>query len=608
MKTLKILFLLIGIIFLKTAFSIEIEGPPAYPLYDENGVNLNSGRVTISKSDLSIGVGDLSLLHTIQTFDGLFTTGVPFQDNYTGSVLPVVREFPAEHIGFIHKSVSYGDMSAQFHTATDNVNATYVDEKQNGASLVSQGGNWLYTHNDGTKITFAELPDGKGNAANNIIYPNGFEVNVHHTFRTDNNGRTWHRKQSVTTNNGLQLHYRYASDLTSGPFSESEWRTVSEIVAINNTVEYCDPTSVNCSLSNNWPSVTYTHSNTDLGQNGGDFTITEADGRRSIYTHELFCAYGAGTNPCDINNSLISKITDTTSASVVTRSFEYGNEFICNYQWLPGTCAQLRQGVVFNASQGGKNWDYVWTASTEAHAPPFHQSNGPFGAIQVVKDRYYGVPTYYSNDKQDITMTFEANLRNRIETVKHQGVDVNYTYDSLGNITQSRTKASSQSGLADIVTTANYQNNCANIKTQKKPAWIRDARGNQTDITYHCASGKIATVTLPANEQGVRAQTRYVYQQKYARYKNSSGVMTNADTPIWVLTAESSCALGNSSGNGCALSNDEVLVEYEFNDNLWVKGTVVSHGSESRRTCLTYDDIGNKLSETAPKANLTTCP
>ena len=233
---------------------------------------------------------------------------------------------------------------------------------------------------------------------------------------------------------------------------------------------------------------------------------------------------------------------------------------------------------------------------------------GPFGAIQVVKDRYYGVPTYYSNDKQDITMTFEANLRNRIETVKHQGVDVNYTYDSLGNITQSRTKASSQSGLADIVTTANYQNNCANINTQKQPAWIRDARGNQTDITYHCASGKIATVTLPANEQGVRAQTRYVYQQKYARYKNSSGVMTNADTPIWVLTAESSCALGNSSGNGCALSNDEVLVEYEFNDNLWVKGTVVSHGSESRRTCLTYDDIGNKLSETAPKANLTTCP
>ncbi|MEM7235027.1 MAG: hypothetical protein AAF517_22810, partial [Planctomycetota bacterium] len=92
-----------------------------------------------------------------------------------------------------------------------------------------------------------------------------------------------------------------------------------------------------------------------------------------------------------------------------------------------------------------------------------------------------------------------------------------------------------------------------NSKTCNKAIWTKDGRGQQTDYTYHPESGQIATVTQPANRQNVRPQTRYFYTAKYAYYKDSSGAYQQADTPIWLLTKESTCQNGAASGNGCAI-------------------------------------------------------
>lgn len=43
-------------------------------------------------------------------------------------------------------------------------------------------------------------------------------------------------------------------------------------------------------------------------------------------------------------------------------------------------------------------------------------------------------------------------------------------------------------------------------------------------------------------------------------------------------------------------------------NNLILRGTVVDAGGLSLRTCTSYDALGNKISETKPRAGLASCP
>jgi hypothetical protein len=144
-----------------------------------------------------------------------------------------------------------------------------------------------------------------------------------------------------------------------------------------------------------------------------------------------------------------------------------------------------------------------------------------------------------------------------------------------------------------------------------KPITRVDERGNQTDFTYAAAHGGILTETGPA-VNGIRPQTRYTYTQRYAWVRNASNVFIRATTPVWVLTQKSYCKAGAASGVGCAIAGDEVKTTYDYGpdsgpNNLLLRGQVDDAGGLNLRTCYSYDWRGNKVSTTPARAALGVC-
>ncbi len=165
-----------------------------------------------------------------------------------------------------------------------------------------------------------------------------------------------------------------------------------------------------------------------------------------------------------------------------------------------------------------------------------------------------------------------------------EGNYTQYTYDGRGNVTETRTVAKSGSGVADIVTTANYDTSCTNVATCNSPNWTKDALGNQTDFTYNSSTGALLTVTSPAATSGsIRPKTTY-------SYTTTSGVQ--------MLTGISTCQTTAS----CTGAADEIKTTIGYGTNLLP--TSVSKGagdaSLTATTAIAYDDVGNVTSVDGP--------
>lgn len=156
----------------------------------------------------------------------------------------------------------------------------------------------------------------------------------------------------------------------------------------------------------------------------------------------------------------------------------------------------------------------------------------------------------------------------------------------------------------------------ADAKLCDKPQTMTDARNNMTEFTYATAHGGVLTETGPA-VNGVRPQTRYSYVQRQAWVKAPGSGYIQTGVPMWLLSAKSLCRTGaaNASGTGCALPGDEVETTYDYGpdtgtalNNLQLRGTVEDASGVALRTCYSYDGFGNRVSETKPRAGLTSCP
>jgi YD repeat-containing protein len=192
-----------------------------------------------------------------------------------------------------------------------------------------------------------------------------------------------------------------------------------------------------------------------------------------------------------------------------------------------------------------------------------------------------------------------------------------YGYDGRGNL-QTVTQIPltvNGSDSTPLVTNANYPSTCTNIITCNKPTWVKDPKGNQTDFTYDPTHGGLLTETDPADATGIRPQKRLTYVPRNAWYLNSSGAMTKDTNAIWVLSSESICRKGApaASGTGCSLANDEVVTAYDYGpdsgpNNLILRGKTIAADGETLRSCFGHDKQGNKIWETSPNANPSSCP
>jgi hypothetical protein len=299
----------------------------------------------------------------------------------------------------------------------------------------------------------------------------------------------------------------------------------------------------------------------------------------------------------------------STSADTVTYTYcAYAGEFYCMYQGIK------------KATVHGVPWTYSGTSNF----------GGPFmfinlsatrpdgvgqGSTQQVSNTPQGPLLSYSDGIGLRTFSFEYSMTNRLSGVTlGDGNKLSYVYDEgvyggRGNITTETHTPTPGSPLAPTVRLANYDATCTNPVKCNQPNWVRDAKGSQTDYTYDPTHGGVLSVTSPADAAGVRPQVRYSYVQRYAGYKNSSGAIVQAASPLWVLATEKFCR----QNAACAGTADEVTKTYDYGpssgaNNLFLRGVAVSAEGVTLRICYGYDIYGNRISETAPKAGLASCP
>jgi hypothetical protein len=233
---------------------------------------------------------------------------------------------------------------------------------------------------------------------------------------------------------------------------------------------------------------------------------------------------------------------------------------------------------------------------------------GPYNGINYVRvlgniNGAVGAIDYADTD--DGRIYFEHTPRNFPTNFnKHSAPNESYGYDARGNL-----ESIGYSGVPARSIIAEYPTDCDPTprKICNQATRIRDANGNWTNYTYHAPSGQVASITLPANKNGVRPETRYTYQQKYATYYDASGVLTQG-TSIWLKTSEEYC-INSSAVDGNCSGGDEVVTAYEYEPkNLLLKSMTVTAPDGVRRTCYRYDIYGNQIGVTTPNANLGSCP
>jgi len=295
---------------------------------------------------------------------------------------------------------------------------------------------------------------------------------------------------------------------------------------------------------------------------------------------------------------------DSYQLAVSSQTFSDGRTF--DYGWLsvyPDATTELPSGLVSSYySLNGKIYQTPFAYYRANVYVPVKVSGGP----SSVTDPLSRTTTY------EWCMSTCA-LPSLVSMTLPDGEKTSFTYDGYRNVTQASTAPVPGSPLAARVVKATFD--CATLVHCTSPSSITDANNNETDFSYDATHGQILTQTGPA-VNGIRPQTRYSYAQRYAWISNGAGGYVQAGSPIWVLTQESYCKVGAAaaSGTGCALgSSDEVTTSYDYgpdsgHNNLLVRGKVVSADGVALRTCYGYDYWGNKISQTSPRAGLTSCP
>lgn len=579
MKLINKKIFIVGFSFLCASLTLNLHANSLAPsselqYTDQAGVDLLSALPTFSHTDLSIGNGDLSLTHNYSSHAGFFASFYDLTKAYV--------DYRPTQTG-IFANVRMGTNAYDFKL----INGVYRPESGDGSTLTgsSQSG-WIFTDRNGLKFY-----SGNGQERR-IVYPNGFTIKIGARY--------------LATNTGLQFRYDYSDDPNSAGL------LLNKITAINAAYVYCD-LAATCNFSSDWPKASYKWINKTSAINQEyTFQITDAEGTITKYVHENF--------PVEGRTRIHPRVTKVYENGDIqpTKTYSYDEYKDCvsdgpgSYFW---TCKEPKI-LVYIVKVRGTTFTYTWRQSPGIYSSTSGNMTSSAGNAYIASTVYKGNrPLLSQSGWRDGSAIYDGSNLNRLSNLTYKDIEYAYEYDFRGNITkrtQMPVQQTSGFSVGNLVETAGFPSTCTNPKTCNKPIWTRDAKGYQTDYQYHAQSGQISKITLPADKDGIRPQTRYFYEQKYAYYKNSSGNIVRASSPVWLLTKTSECMKGNASGNGCALPNDEVFTLYKYGENgvannLWLTGMTKVANGQIRRTCYTYDKYGNKLSETQPNANISRC-
>lgn len=604
--------------------------PPKYNLVDRMGVNMATGQVQVSQTDLSIG-GAMGLTHTTSQHSSDFFGG--FNSNYfRGSAGR--RYFLAG-----------GDISSQFSIVRVFGGGTTVDFTYSGSNgsykyaarndprnelAFVPGTGLVCTLADGTEMIYAASSfDPNANqqlALTQIVHPNGVRITRNHLLTG--------AMSSVRTNTGWQLKYQYVDDnrpldpikqnstmADDFPADSLGWSrgNPKHVVALNNSMEHCDVADKFCNTSNSWPTTTYqwpAGMPRAMAVEGSTFSITDPEGRTTHYHHfgidkavQIDNMWLNGLLPGNESEPRITSIDQPGNSPI---AYQYENRVIQNSSgsgqglrfplWFPDG-----YGVLKGATHDSESMSYTPVAAGPG-SDTFNISLGYQAIKKVEHNNQKGVIRFA--DMAEMLVKREDTFENKIKYIYDKRSDLykTFDYDNRLNITAIKERDTNPETSANPsfeITTARAQYpvscNSANRKYCNKAQWMEDANGHRTDYTYHAPSGQVATVTLPPDEDGIRAHTRYTYVQKTATHSGADF------SPVWVLDKEEFCRNSAASGTNCS-GNDETVTSYQYEtENILLIGKAVTASGITLRTCYRYGRLGRQIGETEPNANLNTC-
>jgi RHS repeat-associated protein len=516
--------------------------PPRFQHIDSNGVDLISGRFVFSLTEGSIGSGEGAVTLTRGERNDYGRT-----DQWSGVLYQRTSD------GISQMVVQFGNQSDTFSISGGNYTAT----KANGATLTTGGAGYIYKASDGTTVSFSAAgPDlgysfaGPGcnlgdpgtcalptlvTRPNATTYTLNWEILERCTqYDSELNcvsGAAYFRFLGVTSSANYSFSFTY---VTNNPLNQgapqSNWYKRTGATFTNNVAAPSPlPTVTYSAVSSGVEDVTDTGGRTwRITTSGGLITGVRRPGSSS---DSVAVSYGSGG------------VVSTVSRDGVTTSYSRS---------VSGTTATT---TVTNAL-----------------------SQQTVVVADLSKERVTSI-----TDALSRTTSFQYDSSSRLtRTTFPEGNYIQVTYDSRGNVTETRRVAKSGSGLADIVTSAAYPSSCSAIACNR-PTTTTDERGNVTDYTYDSTHGGLTAVTAPAAPNGVRPQTRYGY------------TLTNGE---YQLTSISACQTSSSCTGGA--DEAKATAQYDANGNVTSITRGNGSGSLTATESMTYDAIGNLVTIDGP--------
>jgi RHS repeat-associated protein len=586
------------------ASSAAADTPVEQSNTDPNSVDIITGQFLAYGTDVSIGP---------EGPQGLHFTRPSWETNYDNWTTYLS---PDGNGGFL---VGFG--ATRDHVTGTTTNGVYnaVSVLGTGATFTSNAVGYVYTTPEGVQYQFEQQyrnefywPAQSGRVST-ITYPSGAITKINYRvisslcFSDGTLCRPISRVQSVTNNSGYQLHFDYHADaappLADAYAAVDAWQLVARVTAINNAVEYCAPTADDCAVAASWPRADYVWS-TDIGfgqtcasnsqfpSGGCSRTITVYNGSQPARVWKQF--YDAASRIVGIQlpgNPNTSQGMCTSTSCDIWLTY-HANGKVASIKNAAGTTNYAYSGQTTTVTDALTNQTVIaW--NVDAKRPS--SITDPLGRITTFEYYPWSTPRNWNVDQRLKKVTAP------------EGNYTQYTYDSRGNTTEVRQVAKPGSALADIVSTASYDTTCTNLKKCNKPNSTVDPKGNQTDYVYDSNSGLLTTVTAPAPGGGniVRPQVRNTVTAKFAWYRNSSGSIVQAATPIYLVTQSSSCASGSTcSGTATELKSTIVYGSSGVANNLLP--TTLSGGAGTGAATATstvaYDSVGNVMTIDGPLA------
>jgi len=413
----------------------------------------------------------------------------------------------------------------------------------------------------------------------------------------------------VTSSNGWVVKYEYTKkSYTFSTGSNTFYAYVPQkIYIINTSIDYCDPAAASCNSSNaaHWPT----------------FNITYPNVFKDV-SNILVGNYGpeSYTSPSGVT----SNYSFAWQTHRVTDAFITGRHTAYAYSWADGDggtapyiiTATMPNGGIYSARSEKFNYQYSNTVLNDFtyfyldQPSMFTDENG-----RITKYEYNNDDTAYRADNRSLkrVITPEATYSGSTLT----GGYTEYGYDSRRNVTS--ISIYPKGGGTPLVSSYEYEASCSSTTYIycNKVKKFTDPRGSVTDYTYSPDHGGVLTETGPADVNGVRPQTRYHYDPIYPKVLNSSGVLVNANSPIYKLTRVSKCVIATAADPAsCVGTADELVTVYEYNNNnllLTADTTMAGNANTAQpasgtnlwvKTSYGYDMVGNRVSVDGPRTDV----